>query len=92
VLKYIYYTLYRIYKMEENKEKKDSEKKSRRSKNTIIDKETGVMSGQRVLRKIGDTFYINVPKEFLEQHSLKEGDILPFAANHLLKYIPMQEK
>lgn len=78
--------------MKKNKrEEEGSEKKSRRSKNTIIDKETGVMSGQRVVRKIGDTFYINIPKEFLEQHSLKEGDILPFAANHLLKYIPMQE-
>lgn len=77
--------------MKMNKGEKDSEKKRRRSKNTIIDKETGVMSGQRIVRKIGDTFYINIPKEFLEQHSLKEGDILPFAANHLLKYIPMQE-
>lgn len=78
--------------MKKNEGEEDSEKKRRRSKNTIIDRETGIMSGQRVVRKIGDTFYINIPKEFLEQHSLKEGDILPFAANHLLKYIPMQEK
>lgn len=70
----------------------EKEKKTRRSKNTTIDEKTGIMSGQRVVRKIGDTFYINIPKEFLEQHGLKEGDILPFAANHLLKYIPMQEK
>lgn len=78
--------------MGKNKREEDSGKKKRRSKNTIVDKKTGIISGQRVVRKIGDTYYINVPKEFLDQHGLKEGDILPFAANHLLKYIPMQEK
>ena len=67
-------------------------KNERKSKNTIIDKETGVMSGQRKIRKIGDTHYINIPKEFLQRHGIKEGDVLPFAAGYLLEFIPMQEK
>ena len=76
----------------EDKEKAEEEKKKRKSKNIIIDKETGVISGQREIRKIGNSFYINIPREFLEQHGLKEGDPMTFGANHLLKYMPQAEK
>jgi len=64
----------------------------RRSKNTIIDKETGIISGQREIRKMGNSYYINIPREFLDKHGLGEGDQLTFGANHLLKYMPQAEK
>ena len=69
---------------------KDGEK--RRSKNIIIHKRTGAISGLRKLRKFGDSYYLNVPKEFIEQHGLKAGDPLSLGANHILKYMPVQEK
>ena len=70
----------------------DKTGESRQSKNTIIDKRTGIMSGQRAIRKIGDSHYINIPKEFLHRHGIKEGDILPFGGGYLLEYIPMRER
>ena len=77
----------------EAEEEFTEEKKDRRkSKNTIVDPETGIISGQREIRKIGNSFYLNVPQEFMDQHNLKEGDRLSFGANHILKYMPIQEK
>jgi len=78
----------------EDKEKAEEggEKKHRKSKNVIIDKESGVISGQREIRKMGNSYYINIPREFLERHGLKEGDPMTFGANHLLKYMPQAEK
>lgn len=67
------------------------EKKTRQSKKTIIDKETGIISGQRPVVKVGDSFYINIPKEFMESHHLKKGSTLTLAANSILKYIPSEE-
>lgn len=78
----------------EDKEKAEGgeEKKRRKSKNVIIDKESGIISGQREIRKMGNSYYINIPHEFLERHGLKEGDPMTFGANHLLKYMPQAEK
>jgi len=63
------------------------EKKKRRSKGFVTDGKLVV--GQRKLVKIGDTYYISVPKEFVEQHKLEPGEKLCIAADHIMKVIPM---
>ncbi len=34
---------------------------------------------------------ITLPAEFCHLHGIKEGDDLPFAADHIMKVIPMPE-
>ncbi|MDI7258899.1 MAG: AbrB/MazE/SpoVT family DNA-binding domain-containing protein, partial [Thermodesulfobacteriota bacterium] len=51
----------------------------------------GIISEPRRTTRIGSSYYISLPKEFLEAHDIKEGDWLPVAANHILKVIPMAE-
>lgn len=72
-------------------EEKETPKKRRRSKNTVYDKKSGIMTGQRKLRKIGDGYYLNVPREFIEAHGLKEGNIIPFVAKYTCKFIPIKK-
>ena len=72
-------------------DEKEKPKKRRRSKNTVYDKKSGTMTGQRKLRKIGDGYYLNVPREFILAHGLKEGDIIPFIAKYTCKFIPIKK-
>jgi len=40
---------------------------------------------------MGGSLVISLPAEFCHLHHIKEGDDLPFAANHIMKVIPMPE-
>ena len=48
--------------------------------------------GTRKIIRMGGSLGITFPPEFVEAHNLKEGDDLPYAANHIIKYIPMPEE
>lgn len=45
----------------------------------------------RKIVRMGKTYYIQVPHEFMEKHGLKKGDKLPILADHIMKVVPMQE-
>ena len=51
-----------------------------------------VFGGHRTVFRVGGSLVIGLPPDFIEAHGIKEGDILPFAANHIIKYIPMPEE
>ena len=51
-----------------------------------------VFGGHRTVFRVGGSLVVALPPEFIEAHGVKEGDILPFAANHIIKYIPMPEE
>jgi len=65
------------------------EKRKRRSKKTVVEGE--VISGVRKVRKIGYSYYVTLPKEFLEKHGLKEGDTLTFIGKEALKFMPVKD-
>ena len=71
--------------------KKAPSKKRKRSKLTIYDEKSGVLVGERQLRKIGNGYYLHVPHEFMEAHGLKGDEMLPFIAKYTLKYIPIKK-
>lgn len=45
----------------------------------------------RRIRKIGSSYYLNLPPEFVAQNNIQPGDRVPVVANHILKVIPMSE-
>ena len=51
----------------------------------------GVVVTLRKLKKEGSTYYVSIPKEFVEKHDLKEGDILPVLADNIVKIVPVKE-
>jgi len=51
----------------------------------------GVVVTLRKLKKEGSTYYVSIPKEFVEKHDLKEGDILPVLADSIVKIVPVKE-
>lgn len=55
-------------------------------------RERTAIGGTRKIIRLGGSLVIALPSEFVDQHGLKEGDDLPYAANHIIKYIPMMEK
>ena len=61
-----------------------------RSKNTAVDRKTGIISGQRKMLEIGGLLYVNVPREFAKKYNLKKGGIIAFTADTFLKYIPIE--
>jgi len=50
------------------------------------------IAGVRRIIKMGGSYYVALPKEFLERHGLKEGDELPYVGNHVLKFVPVVEE
>lgn len=50
-----------------------------------------VIAGTRKVMQMGGSLLITLPAEFCQAHSIREGDDLPFAANHIMKIIPMAE-
>jgi hypothetical protein len=40
---------------------------------------------------MGGSLVISLPAEFCHLHHIKAGDDLPFAADHIMKVIPMPE-
>ena len=51
-----------------------------------------VIAGVRRIVRMGGSYYVALPKEFLERHGLKEGDELPYVGNHVLKFVPVLEE
>ena len=50
-----------------------------------------VIAGTRRVVRMGGSLVISLPAEFCHLHGIKEGDDLPFAADHIMKVIPMPE-
>ncbi|MBA7574804.1 hypothetical protein ES708_16619 [subsurface metagenome] len=54
-------------------------------------KRSRVIAGTRKVVRLGGSLVFSLPAEFCHLHNIKEGDDLPFAANHIMKVIPMPE-
>lgn len=52
----------------------------------------GVLMGVRHVFRMGGSLMVLLPTQWAREHGLKEGDDLPYAANHIIKYIPMPEE
>jgi hypothetical protein len=50
-----------------------------------------IIAGTRRVIRLGGSLIITLPAEFCALHGITEGDDLPFAANHIMKLIPMPE-
>lgn len=50
-----------------------------------------VIAGTRRVVRMGGSLVISLPAEFCHLHRIREGDDLPFAADHIMKIIPMPE-
>jgi antitoxin component of MazEF toxin-antitoxin module len=46
----------------------------------------------RSILKIGNSFYLCLPPEFVRAHGIRPGDKVPVTCNHLLKVIPNSER
>jgi len=46
----------------------------------------------RAVLKLGSSYYISIPPEFMRLHNLKKGDRLPVLAGKILKVVPMNEE
>lgn len=55
-------------------------------------REPRVLGGTRRVFRIGASVGITLPSEFARAHGIKVGDDLAYAANHLMKIIPMPEE
>ena len=55
-------------------------------------KKRKILAGTRQVISLGGSLCITLPKEFVEAHHISEGDALPFAADHIMKIIPMPER
>ena len=49
------------------------------------------IGGTRKVIRLGGSLVVGLPPDFIEAHHIQEGDDLPYAANHLIKFIPMPE-
>ncbi len=56
-----------------------------------MSKPARVIAGTRRVVRMGGSLVISLPAEFCHLHGIKEGDDLPFAADHIMKVIPMPE-
>jgi len=50
-----------------------------------------ITENRRVI-KVGSSFYLNLPPEFVRMHGIKPGQKVPVTASHLIKVIPNSEK
>lgn len=55
-------------------------------------REPSVLGGTRRVIKLGDSLAVTLPRKFWEANGIREGDDLPYAANHIIKFIPMAEE
>ena len=51
-----------------------------------------VLGGTRRVIRLGSSLAITLPSKFTEANRIKEGDDLAYAANHIMKIIPMPEE
>ena len=54
----------------------------------ILGRKEGVVITLRKIVKVGDSFYVSIPKEWLEKHDLKERDVVLLMADEIIKIIP----
>ncbi len=54
-------------------------------------KRSRVIAGTRRVVRLGGSLVFSLPAQFCHLHGIEEGDDLPFAADHILKIIPMPE-
>lgn len=64
--------------MVEEKKMREEDKKKRKVR---LVEAKGVTAGVRQIVKVGGSYYIALPKGFVERHGLKEGDYIPFVGN-----------
>lgn len=50
-----------------------------------------ITENRRVI-KIGGSYYLNLPPEFVEENSIQPGTKVAVTCNHLLKVIPHTER
>ncbi len=50
-----------------------------------------ITENRRVIR-VGSSYYLNLPPEFVEQNGIKPGSKVPITCDHLLKVIPNAER
>lgn len=50
-----------------------------------------ITENRRVI-KVGGSYYLNLPPEFVEENGIKPGDKIPITCDHLLKVIPHTER
>lgn len=55
------------------------------------EKREPITENRRVI-KIGASFYLNLPPEFVTLNNIKPGDKVPVTCDHLLKVIPHAER
>ena len=56
-----------------------------------MEKRPKVIAGTRRVMRMGGSLVITLPADFCHAHGIQEGDDLPFAADHIMKVIPMPE-
>jgi hypothetical protein len=49
-----------------------------------------ITENRRVI-KIGSSFYLNLPQEFVIRNNIKPGQMVPVTCDHLLKVVPHPE-
>ncbi len=55
-------------------------------------KESRVLGGTKRVFKSGGSIAIFIPGKFAEAHGIKAGDEVAYAADHIMKIIPMPEE
>lgn len=68
----------------------DEMKWRRKKKRQMVISEDGQVVALRKIVKLSDSYYISIPKEFLVNHGLKEGDVVPVLANDEVRIVPMK--
>jgi antitoxin component of MazEF toxin-antitoxin module len=58
----------------------------------MTEKKRTAIGGTRKVIRLGGSLAVTLPPEFAKAHNITEGDDLPYAANHLIKFIPMPEE
>ena len=59
-------------------------------RNTSLEKGKPMATTRKIIQ-IGNSFGITIPKEWLDQHHLVKGDMVPIVANNILKVVPISE-
>jgi len=62
-----------------------------RKEKSLVGKPPRVIAGTRRVVRMGGSLVISLPAEFCRLHHIRGGDDLPFAADHIMKVIPMPE-
>ncbi len=61
-------------------------------KNRVKHKVNDPITENRRVICINGSYYLNLPREFVDAHNIKPGQKVPITADHLLKVIPHSER